>query len=182
VAHGRAKPPEEILFEAADPLLAHGAWPMVDDAAAVSGYRMADVKLDGDSAVVLVSVVNALHNTLGLVDDFARGSVEGAELKTSSLAHLLRFVVRAGGPLLLDLLANADPVQKEELRELLEASRLGTSAVEQAREAERARWIAAAAKEDAEAGRRAQAARIVAAEQATEREGRIAAKLTTLSG
>lgn len=178
---------DTVLYEAGDPLANPNAWPaVVQPKAAENGHS--EGGLDGDSAVVLVNVINALQQHLGEAHAFADTIAGGqAVIKATTIPHLLRFIVRAAGPVLIALLeaGGLDAAEKSALRSLIKATKAGTSVVRERDERERIRRNAEAAERAARVKRqaelRAKAEALVAAEETEAKEKRIAEKLKAIS-
>lgn len=176
-----------VLFEAGDPLANPNAWPaVVEPKAAENGHS--EGGLDGDSAAVLVQVINALQQHLGEAHAFTDTLPAGqAVIKATTIPHLLRFIVRAAGPVLVALLeaGGLDGAEKDSLRRLIRVTKLGSSVVRDRDERERVRRTleaaerAAATKRQAELRKKAEA--LVEKEETEAKEQRIAAKLKAIS-
>ena len=176
----------EILYEAGDRLAQPDAWPcVVNPEAEENGHH--ETSLDGDSAVVLVDVVNLLQQHIGEQHAFTDTRPGGAAIVDEKrIPHLLRLIVRAAGPLLVaHIESGLDESAKAELRKLVGATLRGTSAVREAAERARVQREIEREKERAEAERqvklRQRAEAAVAADEAAAHAARIEEKLAAIS-
>jgi hypothetical protein len=177
---------EVVIYEAGNLLLRDDSWPATPTAnQSESGMYSADFSIDGDSAVVLVRLVNVLKEQLGVLQPFVNAGPDGTTIPERCLPHLLRFLIRAAGPYFADHLEDdLDDEERRKLLDLVAITRLGSSAVREARELERARdeklrsEEAAKVKKEEALQKRAEAE--VEAEEKAERAAKIEAKLAEL--